>query len=110
MYNILVTPGDGIGPEVMDATQRVMGWYSQNRNFGLTVEEGLVGGIAFEKTGRSDPDETIAKAKKADAVLFGAVGGPKWDTLPFAQRPERGLLRVRKDTGGIRQSSARAVF
>ncbi len=97
MYNILVTPGDGIGPEVMDATRRVLGWYGQNRNFGLTVEEGLVGGIAFEKTGRSDPDETIANAKKAHAVLFGAVGGPQWDRLPFAQKPERGLLRLRKD-------------
>ena len=97
MHNILLTPGDGIGPEVMDATQRVLGWYGQNRNFGYTVEEGLIGGTAFEKTGRSDPDDTIAKAKKADAVLFGAVGGPQWDGLPFAQKPERGLLRLRKD-------------
>jgi len=81
----------------MDATQRVLGWYGQNRNFGYTVEEGLIGGTAFEKVGRSDPDDTIAKAKKADAVLFGAVGGPQWDSLPFAQKPERGLLRLRKD-------------
>src|SRR6201992_85329 len=97
MHNILLTPGDGIGPEVMDATQRVLSWYGSNRNFGYTVESGLIGGTAFEKTGRSDPDETIAKAKKADAVLFGAVGGPQWDSLPFAQKPERGLLRLRKD-------------
>src|ERR1700760_521311 len=97
MHNILLTPGDGIGPEVMDATQRVLGWYGQNRNFGYTVEEGLIGRPAFEKTGRSDPDDTIAKAKKADAVLFGAVGGPQWDSLPFDKKPERGLLRLRKD-------------
>jgi 3-isopropylmalate dehydrogenase len=97
MHNILLTPGDGIGPEVMDATQRVLGWYGQNRNFGYTVEEGLIGGTAFEKTGRSDPDDTIAKARKADAILFGAVGGPQWEGLPFAQKPERGLLRLRKD-------------
>src|ERR1700712_5603759 len=97
MHNILLTPGDGIGPEVMDATQRVLGWYGQNRNFGYTVEEGLIGGTAFEKVGRSDPDDTIEKAKKADAILFGAVGGPQWDSLPFAQKPERGLLRLRKD-------------
>src|SRR3569832_782693 len=97
MLFILLTPGDGIGPEVMDATQRVLGWYGHNRNFGYTVEEGVSGGTAFEMAGRSDPDDTIAKAKKADAVLFGAVGGPQWDGLPFAQKPERGLLRLRKD-------------
>ncbi|HEY2836078.1 MAG TPA: isocitrate/isopropylmalate family dehydrogenase, partial [Rhizomicrobium sp.] len=97
MHNILLTPGDGIGPEVMDATQRVLSWYGGNRNFGYTVESALIGGTAFEKTGRSDPDETIAKARKADAILFGAVGGPQWDSLPFAQKPERGLLRLRKD-------------
>jgi 3-isopropylmalate dehydrogenase len=97
MHNILVTPGDGIGPEVMDATKRVLSWYGRNRNFGYRLEEGLIGGGAFEKTGRPDPEETIEKAKKADAVLFGAVGGPKWDSLPFAQKPERGLLRLRKD-------------
>src|SRR6202789_2220837 len=97
MHNILVTPGDGIGPEVIDATRRVLDWYGKNRNFAFHVEEALVGGVAFEKTGRPDPDETIAKAKRADAVLFGAVGGPQWDKLPFNQKPERGLLRLRKD-------------
>jgi 3-isopropylmalate dehydrogenase len=97
MHNILVTPGDGIGPEVIDATRRVLGWFTARRGFAVTIEEGLVGGIAFEQVGRSDPDETIAKARKADAVLFGAVGGPQWDSLPFHQKPERGLLRLRKD-------------
>src|ERR1700743_1059354 len=97
MHNILVTPGDGIGPEVMDAPRRGLGWHSQNRNFAFSIEEADIGGMAYEKVGRSDPDETIAKAKKADAVLFGAVGGPQWDSLPFAQKPERGLLRLRKD-------------
>ncbi len=97
MHNILLLPGDGIGPEVLDATGRVLGWYKQNRNFGATTETALVGGTAFEKLGRPDPDETIAKAKAADAVLFGAVGGPQWDGLPFNQKPERGLLRLRKD-------------
>ena len=97
MYNILLLPGDGIGPEVLDATNRVLGWYKQNRNFGATTETALVGGTAFEKLGRPDPDETIAKALAADAVLFGAVGGPQWDGLPFHQKPERGMLRLRKD-------------
>ena len=97
MYKILTLPGDGIGPEVIAETLRVLGWFTARRGFAVTIEEGLVGGTAFEKTGRSDPDETIAKAKKADAVLFGAVGGPQWDSLPFHQKPERGLLRLRKD-------------
>ncbi|HVZ28350.1 MAG TPA: isocitrate/isopropylmalate family dehydrogenase, partial [Rhizomicrobium sp.] len=99
MHNILVTPGDGIGPEVMDATKRVLSWYGGNRKFDYALEEGLIGGTAFEKVGRPDPEETIERAKKADAVLFGAVGGPQWDNLPFAQKPERGILSLRKDLG-----------
>src|ERR1043166_10024961 len=97
MHHILVTPGDGIGPEVMDATRRVLGWYGQNRNFGFDVTEAPLGGTAYEKFGHSDPDQTIEQAEKADAVLFGAVGGPQWDLLPFDKKPERGLLRPRKD-------------
>jgi 3-isopropylmalate dehydrogenase len=96
MYKILTLPGDGIGPEVMDATLRVLGWFGK-RGFQYETEEALVGGIAYEKLGRSDPDETMAKAKAADIVLLGAVGGPKWDNLPFLQKPERGLLRARQD-------------
>ena len=99
MHNIYMTPGDGIGPEVMDATKRVMGWYSQNRGFSFTIKEGPLGGIAYETTGRPDPDQTIAEAQAADAVFLGAVGGPQWDSLPFDKRPERGLLRLRKDLG-----------
>src|SRR6202012_1734337 len=96
-HNILLTPGDGIGPEVIEQTQRVLGWYSKNRNFAFQTDTAHIGGIAFETLGTPEPDATIAKAKKADAVLFGAVGGPQWDGLPFHQKPERGLLRLRKD-------------
>ena len=96
-YSLLLLPGDGIGPEVVDETRRVVGWYAQNRNLAFEMSDALVGGVAFEKLGTPAPDETIAKAKKADAVLFGAVGGPKWDSLPFEKKPERGLLRLRKD-------------
>ena len=96
MYKILTLPGDGIGPEVMDATLSVLGWFGK-RGFQYETEEALVGGIAYDKLGRSDPDETMAKAKAADVVLLGAVGGPKWDNLPFDKKPERGLLRARKD-------------
>ncbi len=99
MIKLLLLPGDGIGPEVMEESKRVLGWYSKNRQFAYESESALIGGTAYEKTGRSDPDETIEKAKAADAVLFGAVGGPQWDNLPFEKKPERGLLRLRKDMG-----------
>ena len=98
-YKILLTPGDGIGPEVIEDTRRVLGWFSQNRNIAFETEDAPIGGIAYDTLGTPEPDSTIAKAKAADAVLFGAVGGPKWDSLPFDQKPERGLLRLRKDLG-----------
>jgi 3-isopropylmalate dehydrogenase len=94
--HILLLPGDGIGPEVIAETRRVLGWFQQNRNFACTVEEDLVGGIAYETHGAPATDAMMAKAKSADAILFGAVGGPQWDSLPFEHKPERGLLRLRK--------------
>jgi 3-isopropylmalate dehydrogenase len=96
MYKILTLPGDGIGPEVMTETLRVLGWFGK-RGFQYQTEEALVGGIAYETVGRSDPDDSMAKARVADVVLLGAVGGPKWDNLPFLQKPERGLLRARQE-------------
>src|SRR5258708_37624863 len=96
---LLLLPGDGIGPEVLQETRRVLGWFTQNRNLAFEIEEAAIGGTAYETLGTPAPDATVAKAKKADAVLFGAVGGPKWDALPFEVRPERGLLRLRKDLG-----------
>jgi len=98
-YNILLLPGDGIGPEVIQETRRVMGWYAANRNLAFSTDEDLVGGISYETHGAPATDAMIAKAKKADAVLFGAVGGPKWDKLPFEKKPEQGLLRLRGDLG-----------
>ena len=98
-YKILLTPGDGIGPEVIDHTRRVLGWFKQNRNMAFVTEDAPIGGIAYDTLGTPEPEATIAKAKAADAVLFGAVGGPKWDGLPFEKKPERGLLRLRKDLG-----------
>src|SRR5215472_15759488 len=96
-HALLLLPGDGIGPEVIHETRRVAGWFTQNRNLAFEISEDLIGGIAFEKLGTPEPDQTIANAKKADAVLFGAVGGPKWDSLPFEKKPERGLLRLRNE-------------
>jgi 3-isopropylmalate dehydrogenase len=98
-YRILLTPGDGIGPEVIEDTRRVLGWFAQHRNIAFETEDAPIGGIAFDTLGTPEPDQTIAKAKASDAVLFGAVGGPKWDSLPFEKKPERGLLRLRKDLG-----------
>ena len=98
-YKILLTPGDGIGPEVIEDTRRVLGWFAQHRNIAFDTEDAPIGGIAYDTLGTPEPDTTIAKAKAADAVLFGAVGGPKWDALPFEKKPERGLLRLRKDLG-----------
>lgn len=97
-YKLLLLPGDGIGPEVLDATMRVVGWYGR-KGLPYQTDEALLGGAAIDAVGRPDPDETFVKAQGADAVLMGSVGGPKWDNLPFALRAERGLLRVRKDMG-----------
>jgi 3-isopropylmalate dehydrogenase len=94
---LLVLPGDGIGPEVMDEVLRVVDWLDGKRRVTFDVERGLVGGCAYEAEGAPLSDATMAKAQGADAVLLGAVGGPKWETLPFDLRPERGLLRLRKD-------------
>jgi 3-isopropylmalate dehydrogenase len=95
--SLLILPGDGIGPECMAEVRRVIGWMADKRAVGFEVEEDLVGGAAIDAHGAPITDATMAKAMAADAVLLGAVGGPKWDDLPFEQKPERGLLRLRKD-------------
>jgi len=96
---LLVLPGDGIGPEVMHEVRRVIDWMEQRRFVRFEIEQGLVGGAALDVEGSPCPDGTVAAAKGADAVLFGSVGGPKWDHLPFDQRPELGILRLRKELG-----------
>ncbi|MGD9737884.1 MAG: 3-isopropylmalate dehydrogenase [Bauldia sp.] len=95
---LLLLPGDGIGQEIMREARAVIGWLNA-RGAGFEVEEGLVGGSAFDVSGEaiSEPDMELAHA--ADAVLFGAVGGPKWEKVPYEVRPEAGLLRLRKDLG-----------
>ncbi|MDO5632138.1 MAG: 3-isopropylmalate dehydrogenase [Paracoccus sp. (in: a-proteobacteria)] len=96
-YNLLILPGDGIGPEVMDQVVRVIGWFRDNRGLDFRVEHDLVGGAAYDAHGVPLSDETMARAQAADAVLLGAVGGPKYDVLDFSVKPERGLLRLRKE-------------
>jgi len=96
---LLFLPGDGIGPEVMTQVRRLIDWMDNKRQVSFDITEGLIGGAAIDATGSSLPDETLASAKGADAVLMGAVGGPKWEKLPFEQQPERGLLGIRKELG-----------
>ncbi len=96
---VLMLPGDGIGPEVMRQVQRVMDWMAKKRNVNFEITEGLIGGASIDAHNNPLTDETLADAMAADAVLLGAVGGPKWDDLPFDIKPERGLLKIRKEMG-----------
>ena len=98
-YNIAVIRGDGIGPEVIAEATKVLD--AIDARFGHTFNYNyvLAGGEAIDETGRCLPPETVATAKASDAVLLGAVGGPKWDTLPGDERPERALLGLRKELG-----------
>lgn len=95
--SLLILAGDGIGPEVMDQVQRIIGWFGDKRGLKFDVSEDLVGGAAYDKHGVPLHDDTMAKAQEVDAVLLGAVGGPKYDDLDFSVKPERGLLRLRKE-------------
>ena len=97
--SILLLPGDGIGPEVMREVRRVLDWFARTRGLEFRVDEDLVGGVSIDTHGVPVTDAAVAKAQNADAVLLGAVGGPKWAEQPFANQPERGLLRLRKDLG-----------
>ncbi len=94
---LLVLPGDGIGPEVMGEVRRVIDWMDRRRAVTFEVSEGLVGGAAYDAGGTALSDETMADAAASDAVLLGAVGGPKWADVPRVHRPEAGLLRLRKE-------------
>jgi 3-isopropylmalate dehydrogenase len=96
---VLLLPGDGIGPEIMRECRRVMEWFARRQGILFETEEDLVGGAAFDRHGTPLANSTMEKALASDAVLFGAVGGPKYDALPFDQKPERGLLRLRKELG-----------
>ena len=95
--SILILPGDGIGPEVMAEVRKIISWYGDNRDLAFDVSEDLVGGAAYDAHGTPLHDDTMTKAQEVDAVLLGAVGGPKYDELPFEVKPERGLLRIRKE-------------
>lgn len=95
--HILLLPGDGIGPEVVAQARRVLEAVAPLAGVSFTFDTALIGGCAYEAVGTPYPAETLEKAKKADAILLGAVGGPQWEALEYAKRPERGLLGIRKD-------------
>ena len=95
--SLLILAGDGIGPEVMGQVRRVVDWMDKRRAVSFDLSEDLVGGAALDAHGVPLSDATLERAKTADAVLLGAVGGPKWDALPFEKKPERGLLALRKE-------------
>jgi 3-isopropylmalate dehydrogenase len=95
--SLLILAGDGIGPEVMAEVKKIIAWYGDKRALRFEISDDLVGGCAYDAHGTPLTDETMAKAQAADAVLLGAVGGPKYDNLDFSVKPERGLLRLRKE-------------
>src|SRR5436189_2688850 len=96
---LLLLPGDGIGPEVMAEVERLIAFMNQNGLGRFETEAARVGGGCYDMYGVAVTEDTMAKAKAADAILFGAVGGPKWDGVPYDVRPEAGLLRLRKELG-----------
>ncbi|CAA7621815.1 3-isopropylmalate dehydrogenase [Candidatus Terasakiella magnetica] len=96
---LLILPGDGIGVEVMAQVRRIIDWMARKRKVEFDISEGLLGGAAYDVHGTPFPEATLTAAMAADAVLLGAVGGPKWDDLPFDKKPERGLLGIRKEMG-----------
>ena len=98
-YKLFLLPGDGIGPEIMAEAEKVINQLEQAGVARFELEKGLVGGVAYDAHGHAISDSDMALAMTADAVLMGAVGGPKWDGVPYDRRPEAGLLRLRKDMG-----------
>src|SRR6202045_4506648 len=98
-HKLLLLPGDGIGPEVMAEVKRMIDWLNAQGIAHFETDQGLVGGSAYDASKQSITDATMAQAMAADAIIFGAVGGPKWDSVPYEARPEAGLLRLRKDLG-----------
>ena len=94
---ILLLPGDGIGPEVINEVKKIIEWFNANKSLDFEIDEDLVGGAAYDKHGSPITDEAFYKAQESAAVILGAVGGPKWDNLEFSKKPERALLKLRKE-------------
>ena len=93
----LLLPGDGVGPEVVAEVKKIIQWFNSNKSLDFEIEEGLAGGVSYDKHGTPITDEVFYKALESEAVILGAVGGPKWDNLEFSKKPERALLKLRKE-------------
>jgi 3-isopropylmalate dehydrogenase len=93
----LLLPGDGIGPEVVGEVKKIIQWFNKKKSLDFQIEEDLIGGVSYEKHKKPITDEVFYKALESEAVILGAVGGPKWDNLEFSKRPERALLKLRKE-------------
>lgn len=98
-HKLVLLPGDGIGPEVMAQVKKVIGWLEKEGGLSFEIAEDDIGGAAYDRYGVPFADETLEKCRKADAIIMGAVGGPKWDGVDYNKRPEAGLLRIRKELG-----------
>ena len=94
---ILLLPGDGIGPEVMSEVKKIIEWFNNNKSLDCAIDEDLVGGSSYDKHGTPRTDEVFYKALESEVIILGAVGGPKWDNLEFEKKPERALLKLRKE-------------
>ena len=96
-FKISLLPGDGIGQEISKEAKKVLNWFDKFSDLSFVIDEDDVGGISFDKYESPLTKNTLEKISKSDAILLGAVGGPKWESLPFENRPERGLLKIRKE-------------
>ena len=94
---ILLLPGDGIGPEVVGEVKKIIQWFNKNKSLDFEIDEDLAGGASYDKHGVPITDEVFYKALECEAIILGAVGGPKWDNLEFSKKPERALLKLRKE-------------
>ena len=93
----MLLPGDGIGPEVIAEVKKIIEWFNSNKSLDFEIDQDLVGGAAYDKHGTPITDEAFYKAQESAAVILGAVGGPKWDNIDFSKKPERALLKLRKE-------------
>ena len=93
----LLLPGDGIGPEVVGEVKKIIQWFNKNKSLDFEIDEDLAGGVSYDKHGTPITDEVFYKALECEAVILGAVGGPKWDEVEFSKKPERALLKLRKE-------------
>jgi len=110
MKNILLLPGDGIGPEITEVVRKVIGWYNQAGRTNFDVSEDLIGGVSYDKHGAPLTDAALKRAQASDAVLLASVGGPKWEKVAYKDRPEAGLLSLRKGMGVFANLRPALVF